>query len=47
MSRMSFVILGVAILCALPILGTFGESQGERTARLSTPSAVTTAPLTY
>lgn len=47
MSRKLFLILGGAILCALPILSTFAEPDGEKIARLSAPQTVKSAPLTY
>lgn len=49
MSKRIFVVLGVSLLCALPILGTFTDvhSGHERTARLAEPSQVLTAPLAY
>jgi|TARA_R110002124_G_scaffold85097_1_gene220978 hypothetical protein len=46
MTRYRFLILGIAMLCALPILGTLYESRtdNDRTVRLSVPQSTS---LTY
>ena len=49
MSKRIFIVLGVSLLCALPILGTFTEVRDghDRTARLAAPTQVSTTQLTY
>lgn len=48
MSKPLFIAFGVALLCALPILGTFDAAKtAQKTARLSAPAQVQSTPLTY
>ncbi|WP_169052571.1 hypothetical protein [Pseudooceanicola onchidii] len=49
MPKSVFLLVGVALLCAMPILGTFVSAQDghTRTARLAAPTQVLTAPLAY
>ncbi|GGE35439.1 hypothetical protein GCM10011360_24110 [Primorskyibacter flagellatus] len=41
MKHSGILIIGLALLCAMPILGTLMESEQTQTVRLSQPAPVT------